>query len=69
MQYLAYLDDIMDILHYVAGLTTLHKGENRIYCNVCTRENSNHKPDCVVGKAQEMLENIARPCLYKVKIP
>lgn len=69
MQYLAYLNDVMDILHYVAGLTYLvteehHRRPDHVACQVCNRNIKDHKEDCVVKKAQDMLETIARPMTY-----
>jgi hypothetical protein len=63
MQYLSYLDDIMDILHYVAGLTypvteEHHIRPNYVCCQVCHRNIRDHEKDCVVKKAQNMLEAI-----------
>lgn len=73
MQHLAYLDDIIDILHYVAGLTYPVTQEycikpDYIACQVCNRNIKDHEEGCVVKKAQEMLENIASPMTYKVGI-
>lgn len=67
MEYLAYLDDVMEIIRYVAGLThTVYLRPNYVECQVCHRNVNNHQEDCVVKKAQEMLENIARPFTYSI---
>lgn len=69
MQYLKYLDDIMDILHYVAGLTypvtqEHHIKPSYVACQVCHRNINDHVEKCVVKKAQDLLESVFMPTIF-----